>query len=61
MSQRHPEPDFVTQWRQPPPRCCHTCEMYGTDGLCTEFFMTPPEDFAATKNACDKWLIEIPL
>lgn len=61
MPSRHPEPEIVKQWRKPAPRCCHTCEMYGTDGLCTEFFMEPPEEFAATVGACDKWIIEIPL
>jgi hypothetical protein len=25
-----------------------------------EFFMTPPEDFAASMDACDKWERECP-
>jgi hypothetical protein len=43
-----------------PPKCCHTCEMYGNDGLCTEFFMTPPAEFAAEVDACPKWECEVP-
>jgi hypothetical protein len=46
--------------RAGPPKCCHTCEHYGIDGLCVEFFMRPPDDFAATVDACDKWEWEIP-
>jgi len=54
---RPPEPEFVTLWRNPPPApmCCHTCEHYGVDGRCLEYFMDPPADFAATVGACDKW------
>lgn len=59
MNTRPPEPEFLIQWREwvkaGPPKCCFTCEHYGVDGLCVEFFMTPPEDFAATVDACDKW------
>ena len=64
MSTRPPEPGFLIQWRDRmragPPKCCHTCEHYGVDGLCVEFFMTPPEDFAATVDACDKWEAQCP-
>ena len=61
---RHAEPDLVTDYKRwisaGPPRCCHTCEHYGVDGLCREFFMHPPEDFAATVGECDRWDGEIP-
>ena len=64
MTTRPSEPEFLIQWsewdRAGPPKCCHTCEHYGVDGLCTEFFMTPPEDFASSTDACDKWEREIP-
>jgi hypothetical protein len=64
MSTRPPEPEFLIQWREwmraGPPKCCFTCEHYGVDGLCVEFFMKPPEDFAATLDACDKWEAECP-
>ena len=54
----------MIQWREwdkaGPPKCCHTCEHYGVDGLCVEFFMTPPEEFVASIDACDKWEREIP-
>ncbi len=63
-TRRPPEPEFLIQWREWdrawPPKCCHTCEHYGVDGLCTEFFMTPPEDFASSIDACNKWEREIP-
>ena len=61
---RHPEPDLVTDYKRwlaaGPPRCCHTCEHYGVDGLCVEFFKEPPEEFAATPDACDKWTMDVP-
>ena len=60
---RHPEPEIVTLYRAAiktlPPKVCHTCEHYGTDGLCIEFFMKPPEEFAATPDACPKWEQEV--
>jgi len=61
---RPPEPEFLVQWREwdraGPPRCCHTCENYGHDGLCVEFFMKPPAKFAADVDACPKWEAECP-
>jgi hypothetical protein len=62
---RHQEPEVVTIYREwvktAPPRCCHTCEHYGVDGLCIEFWMQPPEEFAATVgDGCDKWQRECP-
>ena len=62
---RHPEPDLVTDYKRwlaaGPPRCCHTCEHYGVDGLCVEFFMQPPAEFAATVGECAKWESECPI
>ena len=64
MSTRPPEPEFLIQWREwmraGPPKCCPTREQYDHHGLCFEFNMTPPEDFAATLDACDKWEAECP-
>lgn len=61
---RHAEPEFLVQWREwdraGPPRCCHTCEHYGTDGLCVEFFMKPPKEFTDTVGECPKWERAIP-
>jgi hypothetical protein len=61
---RHAEPKMITLYKEwvnaGPPRCCHTCEMYGTDGLCTEFFMEPPAEFAEAVGECSKWMQEIP-
>ena len=60
---RPPEPQFLVQWREwdraGPPRCCHTCENYGTDGLCVEFFMKPPPEFAEAVGECPKWEQEV--
>lgn len=61
---RHAEPDFVTDFKRwlaaGPPKCCHTCEHYGNDGQCVEFFMKPPAEFAAEVDACPKWEAECP-
>ena len=61
---RHKQPEIVTVYYKMleagPPRCCHSCEMYGTDGLCVEFFKEPPEDFAAAPDACNKWTMDVP-
>ena len=63
MIKRPPEPQFLIDYRnlieEGPPKCCHTCEMYGIDGLCTEFFMKPPAEFAAEVDACPKWEREL--
>ena len=60
---RHAEPDFVTDYKRwlaaGPPRCCHTCEHYGVDGLCVEFFMKPPPEFAEAVGECPKWEQEV--
>ena len=60
---RHAEPDFVTDYKRwlaaGPPRCCHTCEHYGVDGLCVEFFMQPPPEFAEAVGECPKWEQEV--
>jgi hypothetical protein len=60
MNKRPPEPEFVTIWRAGPPKCCHTCEHFNQSGRCLEFDMEPPEDFAATKDACEMWSFDIP-
>ena len=61
---RPKEPDFVTQWREwvelGPPKCCHTCEYFDVNGGCEIFNTDPPEEFAASVGACDKWEREIP-
>lgn len=65
------EPEIVSQWREEcrkfslmvspePPKCCHTCDHYTDEGLCTFYSMTPPEDFAATPDQCPEWMEEIP-
>jgi hypothetical protein len=61
---RHKEPEVVTLYKEwveaGPPRCCHTCEHYLETGVCAKFFMTPPEEFAATVGACEQWDMEVP-
>ena len=29
------------------PQCCHTCDAYTEEGMCQEYSIAPPEDFAA--------------
>lgn len=58
---RHCEPQFVVEWRNvKPPKCCHTCDWYNKEGQCEFFKMEPPEEFANTKDQCEKWIQEIP-
>jgi hypothetical protein len=58
---RHAEPLFFIQWRDiatRTPRICHTCDFYSIQGICTQFDMEPPEEFAAKEMACDSWELE---
>ena len=60
---RHEEPSWLIDYRKSiinPPKCCHTCDGYNETGICIEFQMIPPADFAETTGACDKWILEIP-
>ena len=52
--------DIVDAYIKGPPQCCHTCQFYGNDGTCTEFFLTPPEDFASAVDECPKWEADVP-
>jgi len=64
MSKQHPMPKFIKDWyeirRQALPACCHTCLEYGTDGICEKHKMEPPEDFAATVDACNEYEPGVP-
>jgi hypothetical protein len=65
MTTRRPtEPEFLIQWREwmrvGPPKLCHTCDHFNRSGHCLAFDMRPPDDFAATVDACDKWERELP-
>lgn len=61
---RHPTPKLLLDYQQwvehGPPRMCHTCEHYDAYGMCQQFGMEPPEDFAATPDACDEYVQDIP-
>jgi hypothetical protein len=62
---RPPEPQFLIDYREwlqaGPPKCCHTCEHYGVDGLCAKHEMAaPPAEFAATEDECPDWIMECP-
>lgn len=58
---RPPEPEIVKAWRERRmPRCCHTCDSYGDNGWCYTHDDRPPDDFAATVDACPSWVAEIP-
>lgn len=64
MNTRPPEPEWLIQWREWirawPPKCCHTCDHYDQFGHCLAFDMRPPEEFASTVDACDRWVMEVP-
>ena len=61
---RHAEPQFLIDYREwekaGPPKCCHTCEPDGVDGLSVEFFMKPPAEFADAVDLCPSWEAECP-
>ncbi len=61
---RPPKPKIVVLYEEVikngPPRCCHTCAEYDEDGQCLRFDSEPPEAFAATPDACQEWIMEIP-
>lgn len=61
---RPPEPQILIDYRKlvkaGPPKCCHTCDNFDQSGHCLEFDMVPPEDFAATVDTCQKWVLELP-
>jgi len=59
------EPEYLIKYRDMlkagPPKCCHTCEDYDKRRMfCYVFKMIPPEDFAATQDACHRYSNEIP-
>ena len=64
MKTRPQEPKFLVDYREwvkaGPPKCCHTCEHFGNDGLCVEFFMAPPAEFAEAVDLCLSWELEVP-
>lgn len=51
---------IVDAYHSGPPKCCHTCLHYANDGICLAFFMTPPEDFAASVDQCPDWEVDVP-
>jgi hypothetical protein len=55
---RHPEPERMRLHREKP-RFCHTCDRYRFDGVCEKYGSVPPEEFAATENACEHWEDEL--
>jgi hypothetical protein len=57
---RHEPPERYRQWMVCP-KFCHTCEKYNDDGLCVEYDMTPPEDFAKEEDACEAWEYNDPI
>lgn len=58
---RHKKPQILIDYENKElPEICHTCEYYEDDGLCFKHKKEPPEYFASTPGACDKYLMEIP-
>jgi len=65
---RHPQPKIVKDYYAKveafydmnEPKCCHTCDSYSEEGICQEYLIAPPEDFAQQLNQCEEWLPIIP-
>jgi hypothetical protein len=60
---RHEAPPIMKDWIRVcnnPPRCCHSCGHYRESGVCEKFNMEPPEDFAATVDACADHIPMVP-
>ena len=65
---RHPQPKLVKDYYakvnalldMKEPKCCHTCDSYDEEGICQEYLIAPPEDFAQQINQCEKWIPIIP-
>ena len=64
MTTRPPEPEFLIDYREwvkaGPPKCCFTCDEYDESGHCRKFEMRPPDEFAASVDACESWEPECP-
>lgn len=64
MTTRPPEPQFLIDYREwlkaGPPKCCHTCDHFNQSGQCLAFDMRPPDEFAASVDACESWEPECP-
>lgn len=64
MTTRPPEPQFLIDYREwlkaGPPKCCHTCDQFNQSGHCLAFDMRPPDEFAASVDACESWEMEVP-
>ena len=56
---RHEKPQRMIDYEQTP-KFCHTCVNYNQKGICEIHDKEPPEDFAKTENACDRWVYDIP-
>ena len=65
---RHPQPNIVSEYYDKvnamrdikEPKCCHTCDSYTEEGICREYLIEPPEDFAQQLNQCEEWIPIIP-
>jgi len=65
---RHPQPKLVKDYYakveafydMKEPKCCHTCDSYSEEGICHEYLIAPPEEFAQQLNQCEKWIPIIP-
>lgn len=64
MTTRPPEPQFLIDYREwvkaGPPKCCFTCDYFNQSGHCLAFDMRPPDEFAATVDACESYMEEVP-
>ena len=58
------EPEVLRKYREivenGPPQVCHSCDHYTDKGWCRHYDAQPPEDFAATPDACPSWVMAPP-
>ena len=65
---RHEKPEQLIMFermmdeifKQGPPKFCHNCMYYSTEGRCQVFDMEPPKAFTDIPNECPEWCMEPP-
>jgi hypothetical protein len=59
-----PRPQFITDYYKliinGPPKCCHSCDNYNDDGICTVYNVVPPENVLEILDICKEWREELP-
>ncbi len=60
---RPPKPDFLVAYEKfvtTPPKCCHTCDHFGSMGDCMIYHMQPPAEFVNSEGQCEAYERELP-